>query len=173
MDTDLRKGVIKLAKGCWLGLILLCLPAVQAQTQVIPLQLNGQASGTEINVSVAADRQSTLYFLPTATAVAPLQITIVAVNFSNANGSLKVTLKNPGDQGTPDAKLALTLDANTPQVIPVVLAVDDFLQGDQYTGSLIATSKGNNPLFWKINLSKKPSSGTLVLDRQAVTLAAT
>jgi hypothetical protein len=169
MDIGLRKGVLKFAKGCWLGLTLLCLPALQAQTQAppiqlqaVPLQLNGQPSGAEINVYVWRDRPATLYFVPTATFAAPLQCTIVAVNFP-----VNVTLKKPGDPGPASQALTLDLAINTPA--PVTLTVEDLPQGDQFSGTLLITSKGNNPMSWRVNL--KPPAGTLLVDPSMVNLA--
>ncbi len=158
-----------------LGMALLCLCALQAHGQTapaspIPLQLNGQAPGVELNLFVSADRQTKIYLTPTAT-LTKRQYTITAINFPVA-----VALKDPGSQAAASPSLTSYLGtdatanppANTPSIIPLILTVDVLPQpGDQYAGNLLITAEGSYPaLNWKVNI--KPANGVLVVDMQTI-----
>jgi hypothetical protein len=170
--SDIGKRYVRLIeKKCLLFLIALWFCGLLAHADTIPVRLDVQAApGQDVTLSVPANGKVPLNILRNAP-LKPGNYQIHVSNFVNDSGSIAVQLVDPAKPDKVDVTLQAAWDANTPLIIPLTLVAPDFYQGDKYSGTLIIAVEGLDPIIWKINLVRNaPPNGTLVLDRQAVTL---
>jgi hypothetical protein len=138
------------------------LACVQASGEVVKCSVNGSSADMEINLTAPLQGQLDIYVVcPT------LPSTIKTINaeltqFQGDGVSIPVDLLVPPDYKTPKGPQNIDF---IPPLVRLRLAVNSFPAFGKYSGLLVLTPEGREPLVWKITLSHVAPSATLVVGR--------
>ena len=140
----------------------------KTSADVLPCSVDGGTSGSEISATVSSTGSVPLLLICTKSATSPKAMDLVITEFWNEAGSAHVDLLVPPDYkpSTGNGPFIVPYDA----VIPIRLFAANLATQRKYVGRLVAMADGKEPVIVKLTLMRGASTGTLVLDRQSITL---
>lgn len=148
--------------------LLMFLAGSAAFAEVVPCSIEGSTSGSEITATVVPPGEVPLFLICTNSQTPPKVINLILSDFWNETGSVHVELMLPPGSQPTTTNGPLSLPFAT--VVLFRLRVQALPSEAKYSGRLVITADGKDPVVTRLTLTRGAPTGTLIADAPSAPL---